>query len=81
MHCGHMIRRGRGMTRFDEDNCHAQCFKCNFTHNYHPHIMEAKVLKKIGADRFAALLMRGAEVRQWKIGELVELTHFYKEKS
>ena len=29
MHCGHYISRGILITRFDENNCNAQCESCN----------------------------------------------------
>lgn len=27
--CGHFVHRDRSMTRFNEQNCHAQCTSCN----------------------------------------------------
>jgi hypothetical protein len=34
--CGHLIKRGKMSTRYDEINCHALCSGCNYKDNFEP---------------------------------------------
>ena len=53
---GHFYSVG-GFThiRFNEDNCHKQCFSCNSPKSGNIHHYEPALIKKIGLDRFKAL--------------------------
>lgn len=58
MHAGHYFSVGNhGSVRFDVDNCHGQCQKCNtFLHgNLIPY--RENLIKKIGQERFDQLEM------------------------
>lgn len=54
--CGHYFSRGNYKSvRFDLDNCHSQCKKCNW--HLHGHLIPYRenLIKKIGLDRFEKL--------------------------
>ena len=34
--CGHLIKRGKMATRYNEMNCHALCSRCNYKDNFEP---------------------------------------------
>lgn len=70
--------------RYDEDNCHASCVKCN-TFLYGNIFYYSKYLpKKIGQERFDALVRRAEESKKkthkWNRWELIEKIEYYKEK-
>lgn len=43
---GHLFSRVAYSTRWDLDNCYAQCLSCNFRHESDPYPMTQSVLKK-----------------------------------
>ena len=77
--CGHLIRRGRWSVRYHEDNCHAQCSRCNFKHNQYPDTMNVKVLAKIGAERFTTIYAESQVVKKKTRAELESIIQKYKE--
>ena len=77
MNCGHLISRRRMAVRFDDENCHAQCWSCNSAHRYWPDKMTLKVIQKIGFKRYVALCERAEEMRQYKTYELQEIAEKY----
>lgn len=50
--CGHLIRRGKGVLRWDHRNCNAQCAKCNYKHEYYPEPYTNWWLKKYDATEY-----------------------------
>lgn len=55
---GHFFSRSHISTRWDEDNCHAQCRYCNRTLYGNLEHYKANLIKKIGKEAFAALEAR-----------------------
>lgn len=47
--CGHLIKRGKMATRYDEVNCHALCAACNYRDNFDHDIYVNWFVKEYGA--------------------------------
>lgn len=56
--CGHYINRGHMATRWDEDNCHAQCRQCNRFDEGNIQGYRPRLAAKIGAARVELLESR-----------------------
>ena len=70
MHAGHFYSVGNYQSvRFDLDNCHGQCHKCNT-------FLHGNLIKKIGAERFEQLerlaYLRGFKFDRITIIEIIE---------
>ena len=77
MDCGHFFSRRHMATRFDEDNCNAECsfdnrFNAEHLVGYREHLIE-----KIGAQRFALLEVKHNQVKKWSTWELEQLIKYY----
>jgi 5-methylcytosine-specific restriction endonuclease McrA len=46
--CGHFVPRQYLSLRFDETNCHAQCYPCNMLYNGQPSAYAARLKKDFG---------------------------------
>lgn len=76
---GHyMSAGGNGHIRFDENNIHAQCHRCNchMSANLTPY--RVNLIKKIGLDEVNRLETRVVKV--WTVEELREVIEYYKQK-
>jgi hypothetical protein len=83
MHAGHFFAGGHyPILRFDEENVHGQCHRCNrHLHGNLIHYRES-LLAKIGADRLAILenkaKMSHSRTDRWR---LIEIILTYKDKT
>jgi hypothetical protein len=66
--------------RFDEDNVHLQCERCNSFLSGNLIEYRANLLTKIGAERFNQLEARARVTRKFTKDELKELIKKYKKK-
>ena len=55
MQCGHFVPRQYLATRYNEMNCHAQCFACNMYYNGQPSAFAAKLEEDYGKGTVALL--------------------------
>jgi hypothetical protein len=76
--CGHFHSRTHMSTRFDEDNCHAECRYCNRFSADHLIGYRENLIKKIGGQRFLLLEVKAHETRKWSHFELEQLVKYYK---
>jgi len=76
--CGHYQSRRHMSTRFDEDNCHAECRYCNRFSADHLIGYRANLMRKIGPQRLALLEVKKNTTRKWADFELDELAKAYK---
>ena len=79
--CGHFFSRKHGSTRWDDDNCHAQCIRCNRFLDGNTAEYKTNLIAKIGQKRFDDLEQRHFQTRQWSEAELKELLNYYKLKN
>lgn len=76
--CGHFHSRTHMSTRFDEDNCHAECRYCNRFSADHIIGYRENLIKKIGEQRFKLLDIKAHETKKWSHFELEQLTKYYR---
>ena len=79
-HAGHVRSRGAaGHLRFNEDNCHGECEGCNGPHGAKPHQIEAGAIRRIGAERYEALVTDNTP-HKWQREELIAVRDTYRAK-
>jgi 5-methylcytosine-specific restriction endonuclease McrA len=74
--CGHLFSRVAYSTRWDLDNCYAQCLSCNLRHEYDPYPMTQAVILKLfngGTTTLDILHYKYVTVHKFKTYELEEL--------
>lgn len=79
--CGHFYSRRHMATRWDEDNCNAECRACNRFDGDHLLGYRERLRRKIGDQRFAALAIRAKSTRKWSEFELERLIEYYKQEN
>jgi hypothetical protein len=75
---GHYHGRTHMATRFDEDNCNAECKFCNRFKADHMIGYRENLIAKIGQQRFDKLAWKATQTKKWTDFELIELTKYYK---
>lgn len=78
LQCSHLIKRGRLSTRFDLDNCNANCNGCNLRHNNYPEFYTEWWLNKHGQEKYTELINRSQGIWKPTIPELKELLEHLK---
>lgn len=78
--CGHYYSRAKMSTRYDEDNCHAECRHCNRFAADHIIGYRENLRKKIGDQRLELLARKANEVKKWSMWELEVLTDHYNKQ-
>ncbi len=76
--CGHFHSRIHMSTRFDEDNCHAECRYCNRMSADHLIKYQYNLIRKIGIGRFEKLNIKAHSTTHWLDSELEEKIQYYK---
>jgi hypothetical protein len=71
---------GHSNVRFNEDNVHVQCEKCNQFLSGNLILYNNELLFKIGSERFIKLHELAHVTKKWTIEELKEINTVYKEK-
>lgn len=62
MQCGHWLRRGLSLTRWEPDNCRPQCEHCNEYENGQPEVFEAELREELGDERVDELVHMSREI-------------------
>lgn len=75
--CGHFYGRMNMATRFDEDNCNAECIGCNRVKSDHLIYYQENLIRKIGVARFSTLTERAHSIKKWEDSELKEMIKKY----
>ena len=78
--CGHFYSRTHMSTRFDEDNCNAECKFCNRFSADHLIAYQANLIRKIGISRFEKLGLKAKSTCHWLDSELEERITYYSRK-
>lgn len=76
--CGHLIKRGKMATRFDELNCHAQCSKCNYLHNYEPDHYIGWFIQEFGGDMYLELYEESKKTVKMTLLDFEKIDKQYK---
>lgn len=78
--CGHFHGRTHMATRFEEDNCHAECKGCNRFSADHLIKYRDNLITKIGMGRYDRLNLLAHSQKHWLDFELQEkIAHYTKE--
>lgn len=75
--CGHYYSRTHMATRFDEDNCHAECKFCNRMLADHLIGYRRNLVGKIGLNRIDRLDVLAHSQKHWLDCELEEKIRYY----
>lgn len=76
--CSHYFSRRSMATRFDEDNCMAECSYDNRFNSEHLHKLRESLIARIGEKRFQILEWKHNQTKKWSDFELQELIKYYK---
>ncbi len=76
--CGHFHGRTHMGTRWDEDNCHAECISCNRMSADHIIQYRDNLIAKIGMSRYDTLKLKAKCPKHWLDSELQEKIDHYR---
>lgn len=74
----HYFSRRSNATRFDEDNCMAECRYDNRFNAEHLHKLREALIQRIGKMRFNKLERKHNKTKKWSDFELQELIKYYQ---
>lgn len=74
---GHLIKRGKMSTRYDEINCHALCSGCNYKDNFEPQHYSEWFIKKYGVEEYFELVDTSKEIKQFKRQDFLDIIKKY----
>lgn len=77
---GHLHSRIAHSTRWDPENCWAQCWSCNSRHEYDFYPMAEAVKKKLGQEKYDALHLRYRTPVKISTPELAEMVERFKQE-
>ena len=78
MDAGHFFSKTFSALRFNEDNVHSECKRCNQYDDQHLKGYEVRLKEKIGLKRFNLLLENYNKPHKWDRQELLNLIAKYK---
>lgn len=76
--CGHFHSRTHMATRFNEDNCHAECKYCNRFSADHLIAYQRNLIQKIGQQKFDVLNVKAHSTCHFLNSELKEMIEHYR---
>lgn len=78
MDCGHWKVRANHGTRWEKDNCEAQCTECNRVYGGRPEVFEENLRDNLGDERVKRLEELAATPKQFTDEEMKALIKNYK---
>ncbi len=82
LHAGHYFKSHQyASVKYDEDNIHLQCSRCNRQLHGNESQYQINLIKKIGEENFEMLKKRSKLVKKFNILEIEELIKTYKNKA
>ena len=78
--CGHFVKRSNKATRWDEDNCHAQCIDCNRFRDGNYDGFRHGLEIKLGNGKVEELIMKGRGIAKFSGSDIDEKIRYYKEQ-
>lgn len=77
LQCGHYMSRRHYSTRWDENNCYAQCMRCNvLLHGNYP-VFARKLIEEKGINFVKNLELKSTMITKYSCFELQNLINFY----
>lgn len=77
LQCGHLIKRGKMATRYDEVNCNCLCEYHNYLDNFDHDIYVSWFLRNYGALMYQDLVERSRGIRQMKRLDFMDIISKY----
>tara|TARA_Y100000401_G_C8245839_1_gene185499 strand:+ start:229 stop:633 length:405 start_codon:yes stop_codon:yes gene_type:complete len=77
---GHFISRGKMSTRYDEQNVHFQCKKCNIFRNGEQYLYSLALDRKYGEGTAERIYLESNKTKKTSIGELRRMIKHYTRK-
>lgn len=74
---GHFISRGKMSTRYDEQNVHFQCKKCNIFRNGEQYLYSLALDRKYGEGTAERIYLESNKTKKTSIGELRRMIKHY----
>lgn len=78
--CGHFFSRSHMSTRYDEDNCHAECSYCNRMRSDHLIGYRENLIRKIGQKRYDILEWKHNETKHYTDFDLKDKIKYYQDE-
>ena len=78
--CGHLIKRGKLATRWNECNAFAQCSNHNNLHNNYPEIMTSKWIREYGEDAYETLRYIAWTPKKYTTADILQVAYAYRGK-
>ena len=75
--CGHFFGRANMSTRWDEQNCNAECVRCNCFDDEHLVGYRLNLVRKIGTEAYDELCERAHRTRKWSGDEIRDMIKYY----
>lgn len=79
--CGHFVPRQYLSVRYDERNCHAQCYACNLLYNGQPSAYAARLTRDYGSGIIEELEERRHTPVKLNADWYVSMIEVYREKA
>ena len=77
---GHLFTRRAYSTRWEELNCHCQCWVCNYRHEFDFYPYQNWFVNKYGQEAYDDLHKQHVTPRKWSRTDLMGLIEYYKQK-
>lgn len=77
---GHLFTRGHFSTRWDELNCHQQCWGCNSFHKWDAHPYTSWFIRQYGIEAYDDLHVKHSTIRKFSRYDLEAMIAEYKAK-
>ena len=78
--CGHYINERHSATRYNEDNCHAQCRTCNLFKRGNPEEFRKALVRKYGEEKVEALERMKNDISKMSESDYQEKIFYYEER-
>ena len=78
--CGHFVKRSNKATRWDEENCHAQCIDCNRFRDGNYEGFRNGLAVKLGKEKVEELILKGRGIEKFSKSDIEEKIKYYKAK-
>ena len=80
MQCGHFVPRQYLSVRYDEVNCHCQCYACNMLYNGQPSAYAQRLEKEYGSGTVEMLERKRNKITKLEPSWYMEMLEEYKER-
>lgn len=77
---GHLFTRGHMSTRWDDLNCHCQCWPENFKHEFDPQPYTSWFIRTYGIEAYDELHVKHTTIRKFSRADLEGMIEEYKQK-